>query len=377
MTNEALKIGGISASDLFTQITATGISQAQATILVADWLLENAGRTQRVFNYKTDFPAVEPDAAFDFERIFNHQDWVDGSSVVQAEASAGEEGFNTRFHNIERDIDNLGAEVSKGILHLAEMRRDLRVLLDEIRSEINLLNKDVFDLSRGDTGFPPRPLEPLPGRIDLGPRFVGVTKFFDKNVNVWQTTEGLIMLPGVTTSTLDPANNPRVRRASSFARFVEDEATFRPAFAGQPVTKERVLEQFGNRPIGEDLFVRDAIAILPAGARFNSVDALVDAIAEREAAALRTSGEDVAAISSALGVGQEVTNVAEAPVTRLEGIPQATRAALVSAGFDTVDKLSRATPAELATRLQAAGVRASTGEAAEWTASARTLVRIR
>jgi hypothetical protein len=377
MTNEALKIGGISASDLFTQITATGISQAQATILVADWLLENAGRTQRVFNYKTDFPAVEPDAVFEFQRIFNHQDWVDGSSVVQAEESTGEEGFNRRFHNIERDIDNLSVEVSKAVLNLAEMRSDLRVLLDEIRSEINLLNKDVFDLSRSDTGFPPWPIEPLPGRVDLGPRFVGVTKFFDKNVNVWQTTEGLIMLPGVTTSALDPANNPRIKRASSFARFVEEDATFRPAFAGQAVTKERVLEQFGNRPIGEELFVRDALAILPAGARFNSVDAMVDAIGEREAAALRTSGEDVAAISSALGVGQEVTNVAEAPVTRLEGIPQATRTALVSAGFDTVDKLARATPAELATRLQAAGVRASAGEAAGWTASARTLVRIR
>ena len=185
------------------------------------------------------------------------------------------------------------------------------------------------------------------------------------------------MLPGVTTSALDPANNPRVKRASSFARFVEEDATFRPAFTGPAVTKERVLEQFGNRPIGEELFLRDALAILPAGSRFNSVDAMVDAIAEREAAALRTSGEDVAAISSALGVGQEVTNVAEAPVTRLEGMPQAARAALVSAGFDTVDKLSRATPAELATRLQAAGVRASTAEAAEWTASARTLVRIR
>lgn len=375
MTNEALKIGDFSASDLFTQITAAGVSQSQAAVLVGNWLLETAGRSQRVFSFKTDFPADDPDCAFDFQRGFQHQDWVDGSSVVQAESSPSEEGFNARFHDIEQDIDNLSSEVAKALLCLAEMRRDLRAMMDEVRTAINLLNGDVFDL-KGKPGTV-GPFETLPGRLDLTPKFVGVTKFFDKNVNVWQTADGIVMLPGVISGGLDAASNPRVKRAGSIARFIEDEPAFRQFFSNQPVTKERIITQFGDRVLPDGGTVREAVAILPDNARFNSVEALVDGIADREAAAIRTAGADVAVITAALGVGEEVTTVGEASVSRLEAIPPDARTALAAAGIDTLEKLSQATPADLATRLRASGVTATAGEAAAWTASARTLVRVR
>jgi hypothetical protein len=36
--------------------------------------------------------------------FFAHNDWVDGESIVQA---SGENGFNTRFHNCEKEFDTI------------------------------------------------------------------------------------------------------------------------------------------------------------------------------------------------------------------------------------------------------------------------------
>lgn len=45
---------------------------------------------------------------------FAHQDWVDGEDVGQAEQTTGEDGFNTRFHRIESDLDALGSDFAQG-----------------------------------------------------------------------------------------------------------------------------------------------------------------------------------------------------------------------------------------------------------------------
>jgi hypothetical protein len=46
--------------------------------------------------------------AIGFTRGFQHEDWVDNVDRVQA---AGDNGFNTRFHEIEADFDEVGAVV--------------------------------------------------------------------------------------------------------------------------------------------------------------------------------------------------------------------------------------------------------------------------
>jgi hypothetical protein len=43
-------------------------------------------------------------ASITFTRGFKHVDWVDNEDVVQA---AGDQGFNTRFHDIEADFDKV------------------------------------------------------------------------------------------------------------------------------------------------------------------------------------------------------------------------------------------------------------------------------
>jgi len=114
-----------------------GFSTLQAEAL--DHLFGTFTATRTPFDYATSFPAVDPNCVAAFLRSFHHQDWVDGESPVQAEQTTGEDGFNLRFHRIEQDLDRLAADVSKAFVCMAAMRASLRLLLDEIRTELNRL----------------------------------------------------------------------------------------------------------------------------------------------------------------------------------------------------------------------------------------------
>jgi hypothetical protein len=140
-------------TDLFK---AVGFSDAQADTLVG--VFTQIVATQRVFDYQRQFPPTDPDCVSTFARSFQHQDWVDGESVVQAEQTSIEDGFNVRFHRIEQDLDALGANVAKAFLCLGEMRGDLRAILDEIKLELNRVNSDLFALKDGTGRPPPLPL---------------------------------------------------------------------------------------------------------------------------------------------------------------------------------------------------------------------------
>lgn len=94
------------------------------------------------FDYQTNFPAQDSNCVSKFARLFQHLDWIDGESLVQAEETPGvEKGFNKRFHEIERDLDLLGDDAKQAFLCVTQMRGSLRSLLDEIRTELNRLSQ--------------------------------------------------------------------------------------------------------------------------------------------------------------------------------------------------------------------------------------------
>ena len=64
------------------------------------------------FDYKFPVPPSDPNAQSKFTRGFAHKDWVDGQDTVQAERTDNEQGFNARLHQIERDLDALGANLA-------------------------------------------------------------------------------------------------------------------------------------------------------------------------------------------------------------------------------------------------------------------------
>ncbi|MGH6741188.1 MAG: hypothetical protein ACREDY_19560, partial [Bradyrhizobium sp.] len=93
--SDALQLEGMPISDVMRQIRDTGVGESEASIILGNWLIQQGAHQQRVFNYQTDFPATEATCAPTFAPSFHHADWVDGESVVQAQQTAGEEGFNS------------------------------------------------------------------------------------------------------------------------------------------------------------------------------------------------------------------------------------------------------------------------------------------
>jgi hypothetical protein len=370
MAKSNLMFNGMKVEDVFTQITKAGVTEHEAAILVGSWIYENVGRARRTFNYATPFAAEEAVCAPTFARSFQHSDWIDGESVVQAEETVGEAGFNTRFHNIENDLDGLSADVARLFTCLADMRRDLRALLDEIRAELNRLNADVHTR--------PRPGRPqFEGELEVEPPFrfdyVDTMKFLDKYVQVFKTDKGMVMVPAIEQIKVNPGADPRIMRAAKLGRFMEEDPRVRERFP-QEVSKAEFLKMFGRRELDDGQLVRDLVRILPEGTRYPTLDAMLEDVAAREAAALRTSDAGDASLISAFGLDVDVKAVTDAPIERFATIPPAARAALVTAGIRTMGELAKASPADLARVFQKEAIAADKNDAAEWTAGAKALV---
>src|SRR5258707_863703 len=106
-----LDIEGLGPEAIYQKITQQGISKSDAAVLVGDWIIHQHDGGRRVFDYATAFPATEAECLPHFARSFQHVDWIDGESVVQAGQTVGEDGFNARLHRIEADFDALGDDV--------------------------------------------------------------------------------------------------------------------------------------------------------------------------------------------------------------------------------------------------------------------------
>ena len=340
---DTFSLAGLKPADVYSKLTEKGVSEGNAAILVGEWILENAGRRRRVFTFSQAFAPRDADCTAQFVRSFAHDDWVDGVSVVQAGETPSEEGFNRRFHAIEDDLDELSRDVVRAFECLGEMRAQIAQLLSEIQTALNLTNSDVFDCCRGEDG---RIFEG-PVKIATAPQFKGVTKFLNQNVSVWETPEGVTMLPMAMTINATAPGGDVLGGAADFSRFLAEEAEVAAAFPDR-VTRAQMLERFGDREVGESRTVADVLSVLPDDARFNSLDAMTTAVVERSATALRATGASGAVVATSFsdfGVGVEDTRTA--PVERLEAVPAEAREALASAGIATVADLAALKPAEV------------------------------
>ena len=160
MANLNLDLAGMEPATLYTNLVQKGVKDTDAAILVGDWIIKTFGQGERHFAYTHPVPATD-DCANTFQQQFQHQDWVDGVSVVQAGKSPGEDGFNDRMHRIQDDIAALSDEITKAVACIGELRQQVAAALDEVRVELNRLDHDVFALQQaanrggrfGDTGI--------------------------------------------------------------------------------------------------------------------------------------------------------------------------------------------------------------------------------
>jgi hypothetical protein len=370
---QKLQIEGMEIDEVYDNIVKAGISKSDAGILVGDWLVAFHGASQRVFDYKTAFPATDSDCAPGFVRSFHHTDWVDGESVVQAGQTVGEDGFNLRLHQIEADLDSLGDDVRTTFQCMAEMRAALAQLLAELKSEINRLNADVFRLGAQEETGPTVSAKPFGGG-----RFIGTATVADRKMLLWDTAQGMLMLPGSVLPMPGEGGitDLRTNRAVAFAKLLASDPEIGRAVA-RGMNVKQIQETFGERSLPGQPPLSELIAILPAETRFTDVQKLQDAVTEREAAAARTSGMTDAVLAanfSVLGeVPSDVGNVRlEATVT----IPEQTRVGLVVGGFRTVGDLAGATPSQVKEALSQQGVTVDDATAAGLVTQAKVLVMI-
>lgn len=371
-----MQLAGMTPETIYENLQKAGVNATDAGVLVSSWIFHNFGGGQRSFDYAQAFDATDADCVATFARGFHHADWVDGESVVQAQQTTGEEGFNDRFHKIEADIDALGAEVAKVFTCLAEVRQALHDRLGEIKAELNRIDADIYNLQAGGgIGFPrPLPLEAprFQGLAQSG-NFLGATTLGGNPVTMWNTSQGVMVLPAFNTQGIDPSNNDRVRAAAGLAQFVTENADVAKMFTGQPVTKEQFIARFGNQVTSSGVTVGSVASILPAGASFTNANDLVTAVSNQQAAALRTTTGVAPVFANALGVSTGATAGA-ASITKVGTIPSDAQAALSKAGIDTVDKLASADPKTVTDALAKGGVTSVTsGQAAGWIAAGKTI----
>ncbi|SCE98629.1 hypothetical protein [Micromonospora mirobrigensis] len=369
---------GLTVGQLYETFTKAGIDRSEASVLVSSWIYENVGSARRVFNYAEPFPAVEPGCAPPaFARTFAHTDWVDGEDVVQAGQTTGELGFNERFHRIEHDLDHLGTDLAKAFSCLAAMRASVRKLLDEIRAELNRLNSSVHDsgaITGGPLTIDTYPNYPL-AALDFG-RYMGTTMFLDKKVSVWQTKQGTIVLPAVETVGVDAVAGTKLRGAGQISRYLNENVDPRRRFP-QQVRIDEFVRVFGEEELADGRNVRDVLKALPADGVYENLDAMVVELGEREAAMVRTTTGAPAAVAAALGVDTALQSVAEGDVATLTAVPTRARAALAKSGVNTIGQLAELPAERVVSIMKENQVGASMGDAAEWTAYAQTLTRLR
>jgi hypothetical protein len=89
------------------------------------------------FDYKFPVASSDPNCKSTFTRELEHKDWVDGRDVVQAQQTADEEGLNARLHQIERDLDALGANLATAFACIEILRGQLVQALTDIKNQFN------------------------------------------------------------------------------------------------------------------------------------------------------------------------------------------------------------------------------------------------
>jgi hypothetical protein len=365
MARDELDIEGIDVNTFFTKVTAAGVSSVEAKSLIANLLVRD--RLPRRFHYATPFPAEDPACTPAFDRTFRHVDWVDGESVVQAEETTGEDGFNKRFHRIESDLDALGADVALTFACMAGMRRNLRSLLDEIRVEVDRLNDLV-----ADDGGPIRPL-PLPTPFPRpGIEFLGKTKVGNLDKFILREGDEFRLVDLDIGSRINPTGPvdwiqplPRdsvvdvIRDATETIRTNPDISNAIRTGA----TAEEIRINFGDTtvataPGGEAILLGDVLRDVPAGTTF--IEAADPAAAVITSGVLAT-GVETSAILRATVLNDTSRNLGAAElldssVSVLAPVSVDFARDLETAGVANVDTLARASTVDVVTALNTAGV---------------------
>jgi hypothetical protein len=351
-------IGGLSAEAVYDRITAAGVSKYEASQLVGEWILAKQKAQSRVFDYSTPLDAIDPDCVPRFNRSFHHIDWVDGESTVQAGKTVSEDGFNGRLHQIEADLDAASADAATAISCLADLRAQFVQLLGEVKLELNRINADLQALSPGR-------LPPVAGTglgTVTGATFVGSGLVKGQNVDVWQTSGGLVTLPSPAPRVTDPVVNPAVLKAPELAMlFARQPELNRTVASGAKVSD--VVSKFGGLTSPGGLTLTDLLSTFPGSATFPSTAEAVTQLGSHDAITVVARSTKDAVFATTFASTGMVTDPASVSIADLNDLTPAEKSALLASGLATVAKMVEAGPGGVQQAFEKSGLVLAPGRA--------------
>jgi hypothetical protein len=380
MSQHSINVNGMTVDRLYNEIREIGIVESDAAMLVSRWIFENYGRQRRVFDFRTPMRQAEPDCGSQFTRAFMHEDWIDGESVVQAEATAGEDGFNLRFHRIEGDFDQVKADLLELFACVASLRREVHARFDELKTEINRINTDLHQCCNHGTGIGPIVTGPIATPdfsdwIDDG-AYLGRIERDGRPFDLWRTGKGMVVLPHVV-QVGGGFDDPRVTTPGAVAEWVQSTPDVRDAVQSGRMTKAELVRKFGTDRLRNGVTVAEGLDILPDTYAVKGADDMIREISGRQAAALRTEQGAVRKMGEALGVEAGAGALERASLAGFGEIPAGARQVMLKAGIETIGGLAGAKTEELQGMFKNAGMDVRSGDLASWQAMAMTIGQLR
>ena len=398
-----IQVNGISADEVYTTIRDAGVADADAKLLVSNWIYQNYLTLYRTFSYATAFPATMPSCVPDpFARTFVHKDWTDGEDLVQAGQSPTDDGFNLRFHRIEHDLDALGAKIATLAQCMESMRASLRSMFDEVAAELNRIDNDLGPIKEPIVLQPPyyaaggglvsvAATQKIPNYVYGTPNYaaqlppgstgdpmvnyLGSTIYQGKAVSLFNTTQGVMVMPAVDVSTPSTVD-VRVGAAGALARAFVENADLAAA-VGKLATPAALVQRFGALVLSNGQTLQQALAVLPAANGYQTSAALVADVSARTAGALQSTTGLARQIATTVSAPAGATTFDEVDISGLQTLPPEATAALRKAGVGTIGQLSTATLDVVARALKAAGSSLTLGEMAAAQGTAQTLANLR
>jgi hypothetical protein len=210
-----------------------------------------------------------------------------------------------------------------------------------------------------------------PGSAEPGAKGVAVSLPAAQPASASPSTQLAAMLPSQQIATGPTA---------LISRFItENYPRIEHGLTSGPVTKSTFLQHYGNLTAENGDTVNNLLASLPADSVFTSVDAIPDALAQREAQTLQASSSVAAILVQVFGTTTPVGPISGVTVDKFVAMPANVRNSLPAAGIKTLADLAGATSAALsrvATRLKQSNVTTSLGNLAQFAGQAKVLVRL-
>lgn len=371
---------GTDPDALVSGLMSKGIEKYDALRLINNLVAVNLGQSPRHFTFSSALPtSTAAPCAPTFTRTFEHQDWVDGESTVQAGESADDKGFNWRFHAIAADLDALHTDTQNLFQCLSTLRAQLVAALQDVAAELNRIDAEIAGL--GERVQPKNQWETF---VDA-PQFLGVRDLDGSKVTMWKTGQNVVVLPGVDTVGLQDTVSQRVATGGQVAQYAAENPQFgKDVQAGQTV--QALIDKYGNEHLADGRTVAQALGVLPLTSTYADQGTLVTAVNGQEQAFLRSTVGSVDAVGAVVGVTSTgaplstasaysvVSGVVGAPaVTSTEtaaGSRATLNAGLNAAGFATVADFSGKTASQIVTALGQQGITVTDAQASNIAAQA-------